>query len=328
MSFFKTKGGFFMYFPYLRGRQFDLIACRELIEESRLSERVIPIIEPVKASSTLRSTLQTFVTNNREIAVIQNPSVGEYLSEFDELNQNDIEAFETLMNSEYIIPAFLMENEDTLRQSIQRFSETYRAINYEDIIIIHNNPTLLESHINLFSQNQPLFTLTPDHILFRRRINNNRIIFEDRFTPEQRNADYNNRDIFFSNDHLYYEDEQCEGFSDFSIVSSNYVESGFAPLAVAFHIIYPRDNNDLYVKSFVSDSNDDIRDPAGKYYQALTKLNNWELKNDNRIQTLALSIFLEHFEAGSYPGLGTVKKLSIMHHIELISNYLEGMWGS
>lgn len=42
-----------MYFPYLRGRQFELIALRELLEGKRISEKVIPIIEPVKPSSTL-----------------------------------------------------------------------------------------------------------------------------------------------------------------------------------------------------------------------------------------------------------------------------------
>lgn len=59
-----------MYFPYLRGRQFELIALRELLEGKRISEKVIPIIEPVKPSSTLLKTLETFVKNDREIAVM------------------------------------------------------------------------------------------------------------------------------------------------------------------------------------------------------------------------------------------------------------------
>ncbi|WP_153052429.1 sce7725 family protein, partial [Streptococcus suis] len=46
-----------MYFPYLRGRQYELIALRELLENDTLSKRVVPIIEPVKLSSTLINTL-------------------------------------------------------------------------------------------------------------------------------------------------------------------------------------------------------------------------------------------------------------------------------
>ena len=36
-----------MYFPYLRGRQFELIALRELVGKDVLSSRITPIIEPV-----------------------------------------------------------------------------------------------------------------------------------------------------------------------------------------------------------------------------------------------------------------------------------------
>lgn len=50
-----------MYFPYLRGRQFELIAIRELLEADRISEKIIPIIEPVKPTSTLLKTIQQFV---------------------------------------------------------------------------------------------------------------------------------------------------------------------------------------------------------------------------------------------------------------------------
>lgn len=58
-----------MYFPYLRGRQFELIALRELLEGKRISEKVIPIIEPVKPSSTLLKTLETFVKNGLQLTL-------------------------------------------------------------------------------------------------------------------------------------------------------------------------------------------------------------------------------------------------------------------
>ena len=37
-----------MYFPYLRGRQFELIALRELLENDLIGDKIIPIIEPIK----------------------------------------------------------------------------------------------------------------------------------------------------------------------------------------------------------------------------------------------------------------------------------------
>lgn len=50
-----------MYFPYLRGRQFELIALRELIENDCINSSIIPIIEPVKPTATLLKTIEAFV---------------------------------------------------------------------------------------------------------------------------------------------------------------------------------------------------------------------------------------------------------------------------
>ena len=49
-----------MYFPILRGRQFELLALRELLNKGVLSNQVIPIIEPVKVSTTFVKTIETF----------------------------------------------------------------------------------------------------------------------------------------------------------------------------------------------------------------------------------------------------------------------------
>ena len=46
-----------MYFPYLRGRQFELIALRELIENDCINSSIIPIIEPVKPTANLLKTI-------------------------------------------------------------------------------------------------------------------------------------------------------------------------------------------------------------------------------------------------------------------------------
>lgn len=112
------------------------------------------------------------------------------------------------------------------------------------------------------------------------------------------------------------------GFSDYSIVGDEYVESGFAPYAVAIHIVYFTSDDLLRVRHFVSDTNDDITDPAGKFAEALEKLVIWN--QTKQLNTYGIQAFEEMYRNRSYPGLGTVKKLSIMHHIELMSQYLDG----
>jgi len=67
-----------MYFPYLRGKQFELIALREISEiMAKKIESISPIIEPVKNSSTLKSTLLELRNKNINFNIIINPSVGD-----------------------------------------------------------------------------------------------------------------------------------------------------------------------------------------------------------------------------------------------------------
>jgi hypothetical protein len=77
------------------------------------------------------------------------------------------------------------------------------------------------------------------------------------------------------------------------------------------------------IKHFVSDSNEDITNPAKKFYEAVTKLANWYATKPHPVElTLGLSTLLDHHKNQTYPGLGTVKKLSIMHHLEIMAKFL------
>lgn len=69
-----------------------------------------------------------------------------------------------------------------------------------------------------------------------------------------------------------------------------YNESGFAPYAVAIHIVYFENDNSLRIRHFVSDSNDDITDVAGKFYEAVSKLYEWYItENQERQLTMGLN---------------------------------------
>ena len=101
-------------------------------------------------------------------------------------------------------------------------------------------------------------------------------------------------------------------------MGKTYNDSGFAPYAVAIHIVYPA-NDELRIHHFVSDSNDDITDVAGKFGEAVEKLAKWYQSRDkNRIDTYGMKEFEQLYATKSFPGLGVVKKLSIMHHLELM----------
>ena len=314
-----------MYFPYVRGRQYELLALRELVDRDILSDKVIPVVEPVKLSATLIKTIREFIKNNKKVAIICNPKVGNFSDDMrdksDSTKHSDKETFINLLDNPNIMCAHIMK-ENSFEQ-LRRW-EGIRNKKLSDWIIINNDREYLSEYNKIFSDKLPKLVFIPDESAFRRSVRRNRILFADRFNKCERNSDYAKKeDEFFSEDHIYYEEDGFKGFSDYSIIGEDYFETGFAPYAVAIHIVYFQ-NNVLRIHHFVSDTNDDIQNPAGKFYEAVCKLAKWQ--NENKIETtLGLNYFLEHYEAQTYPGLGSIKKFSLMHHLELIGKYLNGV---
>lgn len=304
-----------MYFPYFRGRQYELLALRELATSKLISPSVTPIIEPVKLIPALNSSLAAFENSNLPIGLILNPNVGDLADEAETINQL-VDKFSSYNSS--IASVLLNESaEATILKLAQK------NVFEDDTLVVLNNRDYLDIYRDLFNENPPKYTLCPDERIIRRSISKNKVLFENRFKKQSRNADYP-EDDFYSDDHLYYKDDNYSGFGDYSIVGDEYIESGFAPYAVAIHIVYFANDNSLRIRHFISDSNDDISDVAGKFYEAVSKLNNWFIEGQERQITSGLQTLLNHYSNRTYPGLPTLKKLSIMHHLELMGKYLDG----
>ena len=305
-----------MYFPYLRGRQFELIALRELVEKDVLGSKVTPIIEPVKLSSTLVKTIETYVANNKQLAIITNPKVGSFKRDIeDKKNQKLKESlYANLKENDNILFFNLLRRNSKLETFLKKYSHNMGTI--------CNDKDAIPTYEKYFAKEDVKYNLIPDESGFRRKIRKNRVLLEDRFNKQPRNNDYIGVDDEpFSEDHLFYLEDGYVGFADYSVVGEEYNETGFAPYAVAIHIVYFDTDDSLRVKHFVSDSNDDISDPAGKFQEALSKLVEW---NENKqLDTVAMNEFEDLYRREAYPGLGTVKKLSIMHHLELMGRYLD-----
>lgn len=302
-----------MYFPYLRGRQNELLALRELLEADLLSDRVIPIIEPTKKTATYKKTMNYFDEEGRTLYTIINPKVGDYL-----VNSHNHPIFPVGFDLKY--DALLMQESNfgeyfsTLRDS-EEFIEIFKEPDELNNFSILNEAELYPQYI-LISSNR-----------FKRELGTNHdfVSLNDPFEKEARNVDYLiEDDRFFSNDHLYYKKKGNIGYSDYSIIGEEYIDGGFAPRAVAIHIVYFDDDKNLRIKHFVSDSNEDITNPAGKFNEALEKLIKWaEADTIEMNRTETLKEFINLFEQKRYPGLGYVKKLSIKHHMELIGRHFD-----
>lgn len=318
-----------MYFPYLRGRQYELLALRELAANNLLGDYVIPIVEPVKLSPTLVNVMDDFIKTQYPISIIRNPVVGTFMSDWQEAQEDSKEdryrkRFAELYSNPIIIKSLIMQRN---AKSLLDFWEK-NGVKKSDLLVINTSRDYLDVYEGAFATQVPRFALIPDESAFRRKVRHHKVLLDDKFERQERNADYQDvEDEFFSDDHIYYAEDGFTGFSDYSVVGNEYLDSGFAPYAVAIHMVYFAPDNTLRVRHFVSDSNDDISNPALKFYEAVSKLANWYYSAPQSVpMTLGLKTFLDHYEQQSYPGLGTVKKLSLMHHIELMGQYLDGVW--
>ncbi len=307
-----------MYFPYMRGKQYEWIALRELSQLIADNEKIIPIVEPVKKNfSTLKRSLEAFKKSKMPFVIIINPRVGELVHDnkilMREIQNHDFELDENV-NLGFIIQT------ETRMSEIEKFFRDYRKYN---ICLIHYCNFSDASDLNsLISNNDSfkynLFIESKTGRRYRRsfrRLKN--VLIEDGFI-KRRNEDYP-QDEFFSDLHMIYKDEGYTGFGDFLIVGDDYSLTGGPAYAVAIHMTYINSDQDMWIKHFVSDSTGTPVDPAGKFLEALEKLVKYVGINTNLIYPSdACKEFISLYKKQHYPGLGYVKKLSMKHHIELI----------
>lgn len=320
-----------MYYPYLRGRQNELLCLRELLEKDKLSKTVIPIIEPVRWSSTFFLTIKKFIEKDREIIIIKNPEVGSFLKEYREKNakieklessekkekqKKIVEEYKELLKDPHIISAYINN-----QKLLQRIDD--KSIDLTNKYVINKNRGDFRTYEEYGELIDAKIAFVQNSIDFLDAVEGDKVLLEDCFTKAPRNVDYIENEVeFFSKNHLVYKKRGYTGFSDFSIVGDEYEESGFAPLAVAIHVIYFNEKNNLMVRHFVSDSNENISDPGGKFGEAVEKLAKW-VESSNIKRTEGLDELLDYYKSGKFPGLGVIKKLSIKHHIELIGAFEE-----
>ena len=308
-----------MYYPILRGRQNELLAVKELCEGSLLSDKIVPIIEPVKLSPTLVNTIDLMNQLTHQCVVIRNPKVGSFYSDSKNLkNEKNLNRLLDIVNADNsIIRGFILDS--NTERVMNDWKQQVQSDEY--ILTLCLTPDSIKYYQSAKIEDSDIRVVVPYSSAFR-RIRKQRILVEDKFNKKPRNSDYlDEDDEFFSSDHLFFRDDGYVGFSDYSVIGEEFTEAGFAPYAVAIHIVYFDSENNLRIHHFVSENNDDITDPAGKFYEALEKLVRWN--QVMKLDTVGIKKFEEIFEAQTYPGLGVVKKLSIMHHLELLGRFLD-----
>ncbi|AKU31406.1 sce7725 family protein [Bacillus altitudinis] len=321
-----------MYYPFLRGKQEELLAIKELLLAGKLGDRVTPVIELVKLSSTLVSTLAEFVKAERNIYLVMNPIVGEFENNMSETllgNEDEDEVrrikrlnlikekFNVLLTSEFVkIALYYCNDFNGYFNNSKLKSENEIAILLKDA---GENMAFMQSSFIENNRIKLCFTTEIEDVI---NFTGRAVLWRDRFNKRERNSDYP-EDEFFSKDHSIYSTQGCVGFSDYSIVDSEYVDNGFSPYAIAIHMVYEgNENKHLRIRHFISDTNNSPKNPSQKYKEATKKLVAWCEPNIS-LKTLGYSKIKDTHDKEAYPGLGSVKRFSIMHHLEITGEVLE-----
>lgn len=319
-----------MYFPYLRGKQFELLALKEFATGATNKKYFNPVIEIVRipvAKDGLQRTIDVLVANRIHFTLIVNPTVGmmngtdssatqeptkailEYIKALDiPADKFDIALIlesQTLQSaSELIIESGLTSKVDLIfRTTLPSKSEVDAVINHHNIgylLVPDKEENILSYFVNL---NNPKYVKIYDRFPFR---DSNKKYVD---VPAS----------IFSTDHQYFEKSGYIGFGDFLTIGDRFSEGGSRPLAVVIHFTYLDKDGALVIKHFHSVSNNDVADTAGKFSEALDALTSF-------VATLgytnpAIDKFIELQRNHTFPGLGVIKKLSILNHLHQVDRY-------
>ncbi len=312
-----------MYYPFLRARQFELISLRELAIEGATQGCIIPILEPVKLTfNNLNLAFRVFEEQNQIVYFILNPSVGELIGDSDHyldyLNE---------LNNEIVFPAFHYRNNNRsnseyITQSINKFGLNQCMLickndiseNDEEFKILAQLEQVTVINIEDPSRNRALHR-------FVQGLGKTYIRLDDLFEKQARNSDFLNiEEHRFSEEHIYYNQENFNGFSDYTVLPSEFSDGGSTPRAVVIHLTYINEQNQIMIRHFTSLTNDSIANIQGKFAEAAQKA--VEYCRLNHLTNSAIMELENYFDEQHYPGLGTVKKISIKNHLLILSHYL------
>lgn len=310
-----------MYYPYLRGKQFELIALRELAQEIPHNDKLCPIIEPVKANfNSLNSVVKEMNKGSEKFVLIINPSDGDFRG-----YRGDIMDHVNGLPEANWIPALLYShNCQTLKRIIDERHIDNSYIIFKDGIDFDQDPKLEE-----FLSSGVISSVVvsnPDTRVSKRKLQGlgkSIIRLDDNFHEKKRNVDYlEEQEEQFTEEPFYYQVEGFAGFSDYTTLSKLYTEGGMLPYAVAIHLTYKSAQEMVYIRHFVSDTNYDQTNIQGKFAEAARKAVDFFNANPAIYRGSAVDELQNYLVEGKYPGLGVIKKVSIKHHLQLITHIL------
>lgn len=302
------------YYPYLRAKTYDVKAALNAAPTLAKNGKILPIFEPVSdPSTTLVKHASAFGKSGLAVALVLNPLVGELIGSGAKTLKmlNDMQAA-----GANVLPAFAVAA-NTTASAVRAFQAQFSTgtVYVHFGVPVANVAALLAagSGTHVFMNNatssahQAGFGKSP------------RVLLSDGFQAQSKNAAYPPQS-FFGDLHLTYSSLGYDGFGDFAIVGYKFTTSGGPAYAVAIHMTEDFQKQGIFCNHFLSTSNQTPTDPAGKFGEAVAALARYCAQHPGKLDfSQGCKELLQHHNAGTFPGLGSVKRMAVQHHLELMS---------
>ena len=316
-----------MYYPYLRGKQYEYLALRAISKEFAPAQRanIRPVIEPVKRAegndAATVSALSAMLECGVLFAYILNPQEGDFVKGHEIYFPDAVR--DVLTGKGTWIPAFLLKGDaGWLEKEAERLIDTYQLSNL--LVVLPKNEDVSKWNGMLArSEVETIVCCDADSRPTLRRIRQFGkavVRLDDCFQTEQRNKDFRGKEDQRFNDNVaYYQQEHFAGFGDYTTLPGIYVKGGMLPWVVAIHMTYNKNEEEVWIHHFLSETNDNgTENIQGKFREAAEQVRTFFEQSHPDDMTPAVDKLHRYVLDGHYPGLGILKKLSIEHHITLM----------
>jgi hypothetical protein len=303
-----------MYFPYLRGKQFEIEA---LIEAPHwVYQNALPIIEPINIT---RRRFSTLASRNIPYILITNPyhPQNNRLSTASIQNMIDTE----LASFTSILLGFIV---DTRFNTANLNSFLNSNMTRRKALIFRYSPQVAD-----LSAIRSALSVNPvDYIIFDdRKVNNttrnafsantNIVLITDGFQRQDKNSDYPVSSDFESN-FSSWRTSGLVGIGDYLTIGDHFQEGGGQVYVVSLHVTVQTPTG-LEVRHFSSTFDAAFRGfAAQKFAEANTLL--VSSPTIVPLNSVGLDIYRDLHARSHNPQLGVAKKASIIRHIELMSS--------
>lgn len=292
-----------------------MLALRAMAAQHPAFTHITPIIEPHKyPDPSFLRTVEALNVANIPCAVVLNPQSRA-------LSSDGLAELLTSLQNANFIPALLCDGD---------LNEVLRLINEDHLtnlmLVFKDSIDSAKSGFDAMINHAAVHTVVGQFGRSLKKQLTNRSVsvvsFKvDAFRAVASNAQYAEpEDEKYSEEHAFFDEDGFAGFADFCVLPKDMPDGGMTPTTLAIHLTYKKNDDEIWVRHFLSDTRFGRENIQGKFYEAAVHVQEFFA---DRPKTQAVAELLNCLNTNHYPGLGVLKKYSIWNHLELINTILE-----